>query len=162
MQIGNSPILRTRNVTECIPQWTNNKVSLINLEGSHEVTLTVDVAQNISWLRLLRCSSLRIRLILDPMNANSMPSLMRVYVNSQHVVAQHRTVQMLLEEEYLQEVFSKYRYFIELIDSVHERAFRKGMRIANERLRDLKYDYDVSKQVPELTCAFMRIRERLD
>ena len=91
-----------------------------------------------------------------------MPNLMRIYVNSQHVVAQHRSIQMLLEEEYLEEVFSKYNYYIEIIDSSHERAFRKGMRISNERLRDLKYEWDTSKQVPELGCAFMRIRERLD
>lgn len=78
VQIGTSGILRTRNVQECIPQWTSNKLTLITIEGAHEVTLTVDTAQNISWLRLLRCSSFRIRLIIDPCNASAMPNLMRV------------------------------------------------------------------------------------
>ena len=100
LQVGSPLILRTKDCVECIPQWSNGRLTLVDTQGFHECTTS---HPNALWIRLLRCTSFKIRVLFDKKSGSELPSLVRVYVIAQNLVSQFRNLASVLEEELLQE-----------------------------------------------------------
>jgi hypothetical protein len=100
LQVGTPLILRSKCAEPCIPQWSNGRLTLINGQGIHEATIPYN---NVFWIRLLRCSVFKVRVLVDKKSGSWSPNLIRVYIVTQNLVSQLRSLNTLVEEELFQE-----------------------------------------------------------